>query len=74
MDPLDIAHIDQIRLQLHDAVDVHQALFQHLVLGIEQAFLALGVGGIDGPVVGREEHQTGFFFGLQHNRCVFFSG
>ena len=58
VDALDIFDVHQVRLELDDAVDIQQALFENLVLGIEQAFLPLGMRRADGPVKGREKDQA----------------
>ena len=41
-----------------DALDVEDAFLPELVLGVEEALLALGVGRRDGPVEGREEYDA----------------
>jgi hypothetical protein len=62
MNPLDILDGHQVGFVFEDAVDIQQPLFEHLVLGIEQPLLPLGMGGADGPIEGREKNETGFVF------------
>ena len=66
MNPLDVGEHHRIRLELDDALDVEEALLQNLVLGVEQPLLPFRVGRADGPVEGREEHQSDFVLSAQH--------
>ena len=56
----------QVGLEFGYARDVEDAFLAQLVLGVEQAFLALGMGGRDGPVVGREKDDPQGMAGFQH--------
>jgi len=66
MHPGHVGGRGQVGLDLGDAGDVEDALLPQLVLGVEQALLAFGMGGGDGPVEGRKEHDPQRTGGLQH--------
>ncbi len=66
VDAGDILGRGQVGLEFGDAGDVEDAFLAQLVLGVEQPFLALGVGGGNGPVVGREKDDAKGMPGLQH--------
>jgi len=55
MHPANVPHVRQVRLELDDPFQVQDSFFEHLVLGVEEAFLALWMGGTDGPVIGGEK-------------------
>ena len=60
MDAVDVRHCGQARLELDDPVGIQKALFDHLVLRVEQPLLPLRVRGRNRPVEGGEEDQSGF--------------
>ena len=61
VDPVNVFDRGQTGLVLHDVLEIQQSLLEDLVLRVEQALLALRVGGRDGPVEGGKEDEPRFF-------------
>jgi len=62
---LDVLYSHRIRFEFRDALDIEDPFFEDLVLGVKQPLFSFRMGGIDGPVEGGEEDETGFVFGCQ---------
>ena len=63
MNPLYIVYFHKVGLEFENAIDIQQALFKDLILGVEQPLFPLGMRWADSPVKGWEEDQPGFMFG-----------
>ena len=66
VDPLDILYRSDIGFEFHDPFDVENAFLEYLVLGVEEAFLALRMCWADRPVESREKYKARSSFCWEH--------